>query len=103
MTHLRLALGHGRDLDTASVRSVAVCAGSGAGVLGGVGADLAVTGEMSHHEVLELAARGVTVILADHSNTERGYLALVKDKLSEQLDGVNVIVSSVDRDPLQIV
>ena len=30
-------------------------------------------------------------------------LNLVKDKLAEQLDGVNVIVSSVDRDPLQIV
>ena len=72
-------------------------------MLSGTRSNVWLTGEMSHHEVLELAARGVTVILADHSNTERGYLALVKDKLSEQLDGVNVIVSSVDRDPLQIV
>jgi putative NIF3 family GTP cyclohydrolase 1 type 2 len=34
------------------VGSVAVCAGSGASVLAGVAADLFVTGEMSHHEVL---------------------------------------------------
>ena len=34
------------------VSSVAVCAGSGSSVLNGVAADLFVTGEMSHHEVL---------------------------------------------------
>ena len=34
------------------VRSIAVCAGSGSSVLNGVKADLLITGEMSHHEVL---------------------------------------------------
>ena len=34
------------------VSSVAVCAGSGSSILLGVAADLFVTGEMSHHEVL---------------------------------------------------
>lgn len=28
---------------------------------------------MSHHEVLEATANGKTVILCDHSNTERGF------------------------------
>ena len=34
------------------VSTIAVCAGSGSSVLAGVPADLFVTGEMSHHEVL---------------------------------------------------
>ena len=34
------------------VSSVAVCPGSGSSILLGVAADLFVTGEMSHHEVL---------------------------------------------------
>ena len=59
---------------------------------------------MSHHEVLDFVHKGVTVILADHSNTERGYLILVKEKLEKLLGPeVNIIVSQVDRDPLQIV
>jgi len=58
---------------------------------------------MSHHEVLDFVSAGVTVILADHSNTERGYLTHIQDTLSSMFDGVDVIVSKVDRDPLQIV
>jgi putative NIF3 family GTP cyclohydrolase 1 type 2 len=37
---------------TKEIKSVAVCAGSGASLLLGVQADLYLTGEMSHHEVL---------------------------------------------------
>jgi len=62
------------------IKSVAVCAGSGASVLKNVDAGLILTGEMSHHEVLEFNAKGQTVILADHSNTERGYLKNVFSK-----------------------
>ena len=58
---------------------------------------------MSHHEVLDFVSAGVSVILADHSNTERGFLTHIKENLSSMLDGVNVIVSTVDKDPLQIV
>ena len=67
-------------------------------------ADLAVTGEMSHHEVLDLVHRGTSVILADHSNTERGYLTHVRENLHSLLGGrVEVVVSNVDKDPLEIV
>ena len=40
---------------------------------------------MSHHEVLEFNAKGQTVILADHSNTERGYLKHVFSKRLHEL------------------
>ena len=67
------------------IKSVAVCAGSGASVLKNVDAGLILTGEMSHHEVLEFNAKGQTVILADHSNTERGYLKHVFAKRLHEL------------------
>ena len=88
---------------TSKVASIGVCAGSGGSVLAGVNVDLIITGEMSHHECLDFVSGGVSVILADHSNTERGYLPVVKQKLENLLDGVNIIVSTVDKDPLQIV
>ncbi|XP_051968591.1 NIF3-like protein 1 [Xyrauchen texanus] len=103
LPHLRLALGHQRTLDS-MVRTVAVCAGSGASVIQGVKADLYVTGEMSHHEVLDAVSKGTSVILSDHSNSERGFLAIFKERLNAQLgDTVSVAISQRDRDPLQVV
>lgn len=43
--------------------------------------------------------------IGEHSNTERGYLsAVLKDKLQSMLqqDGIQVVVSQVDKDPLVI-
>lgn len=88
-----------------SISTVALCAGSGASVLAGVKADLYLTGEMSHHEVLDACQKGINVILCNHSNTERGFLSEFAPKLQNSLlEGkVNVIVSQIDRDPLTIV
>lgn len=103
LTHLRLALGVGKTLDS-SISTVAVCAGSGASVLTGVKADLYITGEMSHHEVLDAVAKGTSVILCDHSNSERGFLSVFRERLTVRLpDSVTVVVSKVDRDPLEVV
>lgn len=102
MKHLRLALGVKQTLESI-VSTVAVCAGSGASVLT-VRADLYITGEMSHHEVLDAVAKGTSVILSDHSNSERGFLAVFREKLAVRLpDSVTVSVSQTDRDPLQVV
>ncbi|RVE59539.1 hypothetical protein OJAV_G00189690 [Oryzias javanicus] len=101
--HLRLALGWGQTLES-SVRTVAACAGSGASVLSGVKADLYITGEMSHHEVLDAAAKGTSVLLSDHSNSERGFLAVFRERLAVRLpESVTVVVSKADRDPLVVV
>lgn len=83
---------------------MAVCAGSGASVLRGVRADLYLTGEMSHHEVLDAVCKGTHVVLCDHTNTERGFLKVVQGRLVDQLAmKVQVIVSETDRDPLVVV
>ncbi|XP_073722652.1 NIF3-like protein 1 isoform X2 [Misgurnus anguillicaudatus] len=103
LPHLRLALGDQQTLESL-VKTVAVCAGSGGSVLQGVKADLYITGEMSHHEVLDAVAKGTSVILSDHSNSERGYLSVFKEKLLEKLGHtVSLVISESDRDPLQVV
>lgn len=64
---------------------------------------LKMAGEMSHHDVLDAVANGISVILCEHSNTERGFLSELRDMLASHLcSKVNIIVSEKDRDPLQV-
>ena len=101
LPHVRLAIPPGES--TPTITTIAVCAGSGASVLLGVEADCYLAGEMSHHDELEAVSTGTAVILTEHSNTERGYLQVFKQKLENSLGaGVEVTVSKVDRDPIQV-
>ncbi|XP_053452626.1 NIF3-like protein 1 isoform X2 [Nycticebus coucang] len=103
LSHVRLALGVGKTLES-QVKVVALCAGSGSSVLQGVEADLYLTGEMSHHDILDAASRGINVILCEHSNTERGFLSDLRDMLGAHLENkINIILSETDRDPLRVV
>lgn len=98
---LRLAPGAGAKR---SVRTVAVAAGAGGGVLRGVTADAWVTGELSHHDVLAAVQAGTSVILAEHSNTERGYLPLLQKRLRAAFGReLQVAISKQDRDPIAVV
>ncbi|KAJ1561815.1 NGG1 interacting factor, partial [Cladochytrium tenue] len=107
LRHVRLALPPGSDASTQMVRTIGICVGSGSSVLRDVQADLYLTGELSHHEVLAAVAAGTSVILTEHSNSERGYLGgTLAHKLAELLtDGgpaVEVVVSKEDREPLHV-
>ena len=83
---------------------MAVCTGSGASVLCGVKVDLFLTGEMSHHKVLDAACKGTHVALCNHSDTERGFFKVVQGCLVDKFaTEVQIIVSEVDRDPLVVV
>ncbi|KAG8683645.1 NGG1 interacting factor [Ceratobasidium sp. 423] len=94
-----------------SIRTIAICAGSGGSLLKGVKAHAYLTGEMSHHEVLAAVAQGTSVILCGHSNTERPYLPTLQKKLQQALDTDEelagekyaVVISKSDEDPLVIV
>lgn len=123
---VQVAIGVNSSLGT-EIKSFAVCPGSGGSVLKGVPADLYITGklnilmnnlttfnkltltsflgligEMSHHEVLEAAHNNVSVILCNHSNSERGYLKEFKDTLAKLLndDSIGILISETDADPL---
>jgi dinuclear metal center YbgI/SA1388 family protein len=83
------------------IHTVAVCPGAGSDIVARVrDADLVLTGEMRHHEVLARIAKGTTVVLTDHTHTERGFLPILARRLAERLPGVSVSCSPVDRDPL---
>ncbi|KAJ2031214.1 hypothetical protein IWW57_000806, partial [Coemansia sp. S610] len=96
--------------DGGLVSRVAICAGSGASVLrSAAAADLYFTGEMDHHSILAAVEQGTSCVLAEHTNTERGYLhAVLQRRLQEELDAdsadepASVVVSESDRDPITI-
>ena len=104
LSHVRLALKSKADPEDVQVDSIAVCAGSGGSLLvKAKEADLWITGEMSHHEVLDALHHGTAVILCEHSNTERGFLKEYAKRLSASLPGVSVVVSQTDTDPLKVI
>ena len=85
------------------VETVGVCTGSGGGLAGAVaaaGCRAFVTGELKYHEVQDLAARGIGVILGGHYRTERAPLEAWAPRLAEVLD-VEVRMSESEQDPLR--
>lgn len=99
------------------VTFVGVCPGAGASLAGiakAEGCQVYVTGEMKHHEVLAAlqpgdpslpggaggpVSPGMSVIVAGHTATERGFLPRLAERLREALPGVRVEPSKVDRNP----
>ncbi|KAJ4375096.1 hypothetical protein N0V83_002178 [Neocucurbitaria cava] len=122
-----IAIPQDKNISDISIRSVGICAGSGASLLGNLDVDLLFTGEMGHHEALAAIEKGQVVISLFHSNSERGFLAEVllgqleetvedewskvreEEKGNEELkeafteEVFEVVVSEVDRDPYGIV
>lgn len=86
-----------------AVERVAVCPGSGESLLGAAmkaGAQVFITGEMKHHETLGALDAGISVILAGHTETERGYLPTLAAKLNQISPAFGAQVSLEDRPPL---
>ena len=87
------------------IRTVALCAGSGAEVILKSKADLLLTGEMRHHDVLAAIESGSSVILLNHSNSERGFLKAYAEMLKKALscDDITIHISKKDKDPLEFI
>jgi hypothetical protein len=80
--------------------------GAGASLLDAAidaGCELFVTGEMRHHEVLAALDRGCSIILAGHTNTERGYLPLLRERMMAIEPGFDVRISGADGAPMSVV
>ncbi|GAA5979354.1 hypothetical protein JCM11641_005010 [Rhodosporidiobolus odoratus] len=96
-----------------TINTIAICAGSGGGVLKGVKADLWLTGELGHHDILAANAQGIHVFCCNHSATERPWLPYFARRLQRVLDDLaekdgqgveyEVVVSEEDKEPLQVV
>jgi len=83
--------------------TIGLCAGAGGGLLESAidqGCELFLTGEMRHHDVLAARSRGCTIMLAGHTNTERGYLKVLRRRLAKALPSISVSVSRRDGNPL---
>lgn len=90
---------HKRQLKTA-----AVCAGSCGDILSEVlsqGADLYVTGELTHHRALAAKEAGLTCICLSHTVSERFALKNIARQLSSLLPGITLRQSSKDTDPFE--
>ncbi|KAF1834292.1 NGG1p interacting factor 3 [Decorospora gaudefroyi] len=122
-----IAIPQDKNISDIEIRSVGICAGSGASLLAGLDVDLLFTGEMDHHAALAAIEKGQVVISLFHSNSERGFLAEVlrgqleetvqeewakvreegkdNEELKEALaeEDFEIEVSEVDRDPYGIV
>ena len=97
LSHVRIARGD------RPIRRVAVCPGAGGSLFEGLrDVDLLLTGELRHHDVLRwVEEHGTSVVLTDHTNTERGYLPRLAARLRG--GGLDTVVSAVDADPLRVV
>jgi dinuclear metal center YbgI/SA1388 family protein len=85
------------------VKFVGVCPGAGASLSKLArqdGCEVFVTGEMAHHDVMGALHAGMSVVLGNHTSTERGFLPRLASMIREHLPGADVIVSTTDRDPL---
>jgi len=86
----------------APISSIAVCAGAGGSLFEKAPpVDLFVTGEMRHHDILSKLRAGSSVILSEHTHTERGFLPEFGRRLEETAQGqLRVLISERDDDPL---
>jgi dinuclear metal center YbgI/SA1388 family protein len=85
------------------IQTIALCAGAGSDAFSGVQTDCYFTGEMSHHHTLALVQSGASVILCEHTHTERGYLPVFRKLLQKAFPpAVEIVISAADADPLRV-
>jgi len=89
-----------------AVERAACCAGSCGDLVNDAlaqGAELYLTGEMRHHDALRAAQRGMTVVCALHTNSERAMLARLAARLARELPETAFALSRKDRDPFTVI
>jgi putative NIF3 family GTP cyclohydrolase 1 type 2 len=101
---LRVSLGFDHNLDYIPDLVCASVGSPGGNVRKFKEGGLVVAGEMSHHSLLYFARRNVSVILMEHSNSERMYLQELKRMMmDEEMREYEVVISEMDKDPVLFV
>ena len=88
------------------VKKAAVGAGSCGCLIGDVianGCDFFMTGELKHHDALQLQSAGVTTICTSHSNSERIILKRIAKQIKKEFKQIDAFVSTRDKDPFVFV
>lgn len=84
------------------VNNLAVIGGSGGSFLSdakAAGADCLITGEAGHHDAIDAAEMGLSLIVAGHFHTEFPVVPVMADRLLKAFPSVRVLVSRRSRDP----
>ena len=84
------------------VKRLALCAGAGADLIGQAmasGADAFLTGEIKHHELLDISHEGFPVIAAGHYHTEAPVMEMLAVRLRQDMEasGYAAIVGVSER------
>ena len=80
-----IAIPQGKSVEEIQIRSAGICAGSGGSLLQGLDVDLLFTGELGHHDALAAIEAGRCIVTLFHSNTERGFLHVLRERLETTL------------------
>lgn len=87
------------------VEKVAVCGGAGMSFMHEViaaGADAFVTGDISHHEMLDSKALGLNVVAAGHFETENPSIPFLKSKVAKEFSDIQTILLKQDN-PIKFI
>jgi len=92
------------------VKKIAVCAGSGAGLIPAAkkkGADVFVSGDIKYHEALEAKQAGLALVDAGHFATEWPVVPALAEYLQKELNGeeqkVQILTSQIRTDPWEVI
>lgn len=86
-----------------TVKSVAVCGGSGSFLLGaakGSGADVFITADYKYHQFFD-ADGGIAILDVGHFESEQFTIDLIADRLSEKFPKFAVLKTEVNTNPIQ--
>lgn len=84
------------------VKQAAICPGAGGSTMGAAlrsGADVYITGDISHHEGIDAVAGGMAVIDAGHYGIEHIFMDFMEGFLSGMLDGNITVIKAADAFP----
>ena len=97
---------NGEVVDLRTVVDIAaICPGSGKDFMEDaikVGADVYITGDISHHAGIDAVAQGLMVIDAGHYGIEKIFIPYMKDFVKKQMPGVKVFTEEI-KNPFVVI
>ena len=90
---------------TRCVLKGAVCTGSGKSLANKASekADVYITGDMGHHDILNMLDGECAYIEVSHYDSEKIAMELLKEKLSEKFNAIEIFISQENKNPLTFV
>lgn len=76
-----------------TIKKVAICTGAGCSLIEEAGeVDAFITGDASHHNILDALENGISVFAAGHYETENPVVPVIKNLLEEKFPSIETII-----------